>query len=329
MTQDDTHLSLRKRHPVSLRQAVFPTKASEELFAQCQASVSVLRKGMVVVAEPLSGLTTAIRLIAQGWQVACPDIPMVVIRAPAMGKIDATPFLRAFSGRSQRGIYARSKWNEEILRLGISRSLTTEALSRQSDRLLLIVDQAHNMSSAALSQLGVLQDELGSDQIHLVVILAGHPSFMQMREELHADARLEPMRRYFEIEMRFSGVRSAQDLSYFLESFDNTEYPIGSEWPMSRFYYRDAYDRGWRLWQEASNAWASFERMAMVSADRLEIEMHYVLPAICTLLESALDHGYAALPPDREAWQLAIESSGFIESQRAKSRFINRTQEKA
>lgn len=303
---------IRKIHPVHLRNIVYPTNATEELLAQLESAILTRSKGLVFLSKPLMGLTSAIRLAAEGWSILHPDTPMVVVRATGRGKFESRGFWASLVTQAAPNLASDS--NPEVLRRRLLLNFTTRAISHGSDRILWIIDCAHHMHPEELTQLAMFQDDLADDGINLVIALAGYEQLQAMRGVLHREARDEPVRRYFENAHFFFGMRSAYDLKYFLESFDEDRFPVDSEWPVSRFYFRDMFDRGWRLGHESSRAWSILESFASMNGDATEIEMSYVARAVCALLESVYDRGFEALSPDNEAWKGAVQSSGIIQS---------------
>lgn len=301
-----------ERHPVKLRQITYPTQASEHLLRSCEHAIRARTKGFVVVSKPLMGLTTALRILVAGWPKLYSGIPIALVRSPG-----ATVYhpVRFWSSLVTQLIPNLATWrNPDALRLGLLRNLLTRANAHDSDRLLLIVDRAHTLLPEELLQLAVFQDDLADEGTNLVVALAGYESLRTIRDCLHDEAREEPVRRYFENEHYLYGIRSSQELAYFLESFDKCRFPQGSEWPISRFCFPKAFDRGWRLWHEAARAWSIFSGYAIREGEPAEVEMQYVTETACSLLESAYQRGSGALPPDEDAWRIAVQSSGLISS---------------
>jgi len=306
------HDEIRKTHPVRLRKITYPTRASEDLLVQFESAVLTRCKGLVVLSKPLMGLTTAIRIAAAGWPVLHPDIPIVVVRSTGAGKFVAKDFWTSLVMQVAPSLAAWAY--PEVLRHRLLRNFTTRALASKADRLLLVIDRAHTMLSEELSQIALFQDDLTNEGIDLIVALTGHESLRTKREALHDEARDEPVRRYFEKEHCFYGIKSAYDLNYFFESFDEDRFPAGSDWPISRFYFRDMFDRGWRLGHESPRAWSVMAGFAGVNGEPVEVEMQYVTETVCALLESAYEHGFEALSPDDDAWKISVQSSGLIPS---------------
>lgn len=312
MISEHEREQIHKNHPVHLRQVVFPTRASEVLLSWCENAAESRALGLTVFAKPLMGLTTAIQIVAAGWPHLHPDIPCVSIRAIDISKFNTKEFWTSIAVQI---MLARTHWNnQDALRAGIVRNLAARAIGCASDRLLLIIDAAHRFISEALTQISILQDQLRDEGVHLVVLLAGHDSLKNIRDQLYDESRSEPIRRYFENENYFPGMRNAQDLRYFFESFDKTAFPVGSDWSLSRFYFCDSFDRGWRLDHEAPRAWSVFARHAEMEGLLTEIEMPYVVKSVCTLFDSAFKYGAQALSPDEQTWTAAIKSCGVVES---------------
>lgn len=303
---------IRKLHPVHLRNVIYPTKATEELLVWLESAILMRSRGLIVLSKPLMGLTTAIRLAANGWPILHPEIPMVVVRATGQSKFLPRGFWASLVTQAAPNL--ASDTNSEVLRHRLLLNFTTRTLSHGTDRLLLVIDCAHHMLPEELTQIAMFQDDLADDGIHLVVALAGHEQLQTIRDILHSEARDEPVRRYFENEHFFYGMRFAYDLKYFLESFDEDRFPANSEWPVSRFYFRDMFDRGWRLGDESSRAWSILEGLASMGVGTNEIEMSYIVSTVCALLESVYDRGFEALSPDDKAWKAAVQSSGLLQS---------------
>lgn len=278
MSQRTEHDELQKIHPVHLRKVIYPTKASEDLFVQLESAVLARAKGFVVLEKPLMGLTTAIRLAASGWKTLYSDIPFVVVRSSGAGKYTAHGFWASLVSQAIPNL--ASSRHQETLRLRLLHNFVARALSSKTDRILLVIDRAHYLHPEDLSQIAAFQDDLADEGIDLVVVLAGHESLRAMRDDLYEASRYEPVRRYFEKEHQLYGLRNAYDLKYFLESFDKDRFPAGSDWPISRFYYRDMFDGGWRLGHEAASAWSIIADFAGRKDDLIEVEMPYVAEMI-------------------------------------------------
>lgn len=308
----DERAEFWEKHPVRLRHIAYATQASERLHREYQRAIQARAKGLVVLSKPLMGVTTAIRMLVDSWPKLHSGVPIVLIRSSG-----ATVYrpVRFWSSLVAQLIPRLATWREpEALRLGLLRHFLTRALEHGSDRLLMIIDRAHTMLPEELSQLAVFQDDLADEGIQLVVALAGYESLRTIRDRLYDEGREEPVRRYFENEHRFYGIRNSQELVYFLESFDQCCFPLGSTWPISRFFFPEAFDRGWRLRHDAARAWSIFGGYSSQDGEPAEIEMQYVTETVCRLLEAAYERGGSALPPDEDAWRQAAESSGLIGS---------------
>jgi hypothetical protein len=322
MTSNDERDAIFQMHPVHLRRVAFATRSSEELHATIDVAIRSRSKGMVVLAPPLTGLTTAMRMISGGWSELHPTVPLVLVRQAALGKFDYVRFWRSTVGQIAPMLeFGRSP---EALRRRLLQNLATRCLKLKSDRLVFVVDSAHNLLAEEITQLTNFQDDLADDGVFMTLVMQGYPSLTTIRDALHDEARDEPVRRYFEKEHRFFGIRTAEDLMYFLESFDKTRFPLKSEWTVSRFFFRDAFDRGWRLAHEAARAWSVVAQAAATAKVTTEVEMQYVTEIVCTVLEKAYARGANALPPDDTKWMEAVKSSGLLEARALMAHLNNR-----
>jgi hypothetical protein len=260
--------------------------------------------------------------MAYGWQQLQPRIPVFLARSPGSANYNSSelwPFL--FTHVNQN--LARS-CDSKRSRLALLRYFVSRIGECSGDRLLLIIDRAHTLHSEELQQLAAFQDDLADENGYAIIALAGYESLRMTCENLHSQGLEEPIRRYFENEHLFYGIRNSQELAYFLESFDNVCYPAESNWPISRFFYPEAFDRGWRLLHEAPRAWSIIRGFADQEGDFCDVEMQYVTEIICGLLENAYLHRGRSLPPDDDAWRAAIASSGLTASRTMKARLLSR-----
>jgi hypothetical protein len=117
----------------------------------------------------------------------------------------------------------------------------------------------------------------------------------------------------------FACMRSVEDLKFFMSEHDNvrrSEYPSGSKICYSEFFLPRAYANGWRLGNEAQNAWEAFERAAATVNRKLrDIGMQWVGDAVTHFLTAQMSEdveGFTSLPKN---WDEAVNQSKFTDSQ--------------
>jgi len=304
--RDDLH----RQHPVHRRSVRVTTTATQYVFDELRAAVECRRWGLTFVARPRAGLSTALQLGALALIAHDATLPVGLILAGRHKNTSDGPFWASIA--SQLAPRLTTTRHPDELKNRLAEHLVTRVLETANDRVLLIVDRAHDLTSHQLSLLTELQDSLNLAEVRLTLALGGHAQLLARRDELYQQGVLEPYRRLFDRTLPVSGAKSPEDLAYFLESFDTTHFPEGTGPTYAQFYFPEAYARGWRLHGEASRLWSAFVRVLEPYDKVVDVEMDYVSQTVCSVLDDAFRHGSKALPPSDDRWEAAARASGVL-----------------
>lgn len=137
--------------------------------------------------------------------------------------------------------------------------LITLARSARSNYIVLIIDEAHDVSLKEWKWLMGLQNKLDVDGFRLSVFSIGShqvsfvPDFLTRTGNAHIAAR------FFARSTRYHGLGSVEQLRYVLNGYDeDSEWPADSEISYLQHYAPDAYAEGGRLADCATVMWDAF-----------------------------------------------------------------------
>jgi hypothetical protein len=187
------------------------------------------------------------------------------------------------------------------------------------DRLILFVDEAQKLHEQHYKWLIDLHNELDRHGLVLIVVLVGQEELLHQFSTFQLTKKTQIIGRFMSHQFRFRGLKSAHEMRTCLRNYDvNSEYPPGSSFAFTRYYFPAAFESGLRLEKYASVLWEAFREVreeAQLPITR-EIPMQYfcrtveyVLKQFGTLEELARDLSLAQ-------WKEAISKSGYANAER-------------
>lgn len=187
-------------------------------------------------------------------------------------------------------------------------------------RILLFVDEAQNLHEDHYKWLVDIYNELDRRGVRMLVILVGQPELLHQRAAFQKAHKNQIVGRFMVHHFHFSGLCGPDDVRYCLQGYDETEYPEGSGWSFTRFFFPAAFDAHWRLTSTAEVLWESFQqiRAECKLPGTSELPMQYFTATV----EYALRH-FGSLDFDEEEriisrnqWKEAIKHSGYQDAGR-------------
>lgn len=121
---------------------------------------------------------------------------------------------------------------------------------------------------------------------------------------------------------QFHGLRNADDILICLDMFDGEgdsilDFPHGSGWSFTKFYFTQAWLHGWRLGQYSNlllNIFIKLRKSVGLSG-HFEIPMQYFCATIEFILKEFGDIHIENPQLSEEALAYAIQQSGYIDSE--------------
>ena len=197
-----------------------------------------------------------------------------------------------------------------------------EACSRNgSGTVVLFCDEAQRYDENEYEWLRDIHDHLDRLQIRLFTFLVGQQELLAVKTAMQQAHKTQIVARLMVEELAFFGIRNARDVATCLCGYDETNYPRASDWSFTRFYVPQAVAAGYRLSDDATVLWRSFEHLHHRHGlpGELEIPMESFARAVEIVLKDSALRDAPAYRPEETLWNSAARSCGYIQSRQATS----------
>ncbi|RQV14938.1 ATP-binding protein [Burkholderia cenocepacia] len=300
-------------HPLLNQTYIVPTPSIAEMYALVRQCVRRGIAGAVIYGHTRWGKTYAIRYCARLLQQELRRVVVLSVGMPQNPSrsealffgmlLDATRHARADSGSAlQRRLRLYHRLAEMVERVS-------------GNTLVVFVDEAQRLELEHYEWLRDVQDELTRRGIRVFTFLVGQPGILNRKSSFKQNVDTSQIVARFMIEeMRFAGLRGAEDLQMPLGAYDTSVFPEASGWTYTRFFLQRAFDRGFRLGEQHVLLWEAFDaahRCARFDFP-MEIPMEYLARAIEIALTDNMEHdapGFALTPA---CWEQAVDESNFV-----------------
>ena len=187
------------------------------------------------------------------------------------------------------------------------------------DRLILFLDEAQRLHEQHYNWLIDIHNELDGRNQVLIVILVGQEQLLHQFSAFQHTAKTQIIGRFMVHQLRFPGLASEKDMSFCLANYDvDSEYPPGSGFSFTRYYFPSAFESGLRLENYAPMAWQAFREIREESLlpIKREIPMQYLCRTVEYVLRKfgTLEEFPTQLTPAQ--WKEAIKKSGYTDAER-------------
>lgn len=314
------------KHPVQTNSFKLPTPAIQALSFNLGLWLDNGTPGGMVVAPPSYGKTFASRYFKEQTS-PIPKVPVVRFRMPREMRLSIGQFaellLSEFGHKDPRSGSTLDKTQR------IAPYLASLAQESGEGSVFVMVDDAQEMDEEEFGRLANLYDHIQDLGARACFVLFAEPKLVGRRDSLSAAGKNQLVRRFMTSEHYLPAILNVDDLADYLSIFDEkTEFPDGSGWSYSRYYFPDQFARDWRLKQEADRLFQAFKNVydQGMSQDgnaqvawAFEITMQYLMGAvkyglIANSRESSTFDGFSIA-----LWEQAVRFSGFVSASRYRS----------
>jgi hypothetical protein len=170
-----------------------------------------------------------------------------------------------------------------------------------------------------------VHDHLDRLQIKLFTFLVGQQDLYSIKTDYQRAGKTQIVARLMVEELAFFGIRNAKDVATCLAGYDDTMFPPDTNWSFTRFYLRQAVDKGYRLTADAQVLWNAFVAIHNKSGlgGTLEIPMESFARAVEIVLKESEVRDAPDFHPSVELWAQAVRSSGYVQARAAVSRGLS------
>lgn len=308
------------RHPLSTRTYRVATAAIEACWLLVSKCLQYRIPGALVYGESRLGKTYAIEYLRMLIHRELPGVPTFHVQAEhKVGRSEGAFFsslLRAV--RHPEPDLARNSRKRKALH----DRLLAVAESQNSSTVVFFCDEAQRYSLHEYEWLRDVHDELAQSGVRLTTFLVGQERLCEQRARFQESGDTQIVKRFMVETLRFRGVRSAVDAATCLKSYDEHEYPPGSGWSFTRYYYPYAFEAGLRLESGAHLLWNAFAlaHQHAALAGEVEIPMEYFSRAVEAILLDGLLHDAVDFDLDEKRWTAVVQHCGYVASEQAVER---------
>lgn len=200
--------------------------------------------------------------------------------------------------------------------------LLTLARSARGNYVLLLIDEAQEMTLKEWKWLLGLQNSLDDQGIRFCVISIGSYGLQYQPDYLARTGNAHIAARFYACDTRFHGIRSRSELGYVL-----TGYDLDSEWPKNsgitylQYFSPDAFAEGRRLFDCQEAIWTAFEQLIPPSIKikpgaSIEIPMLHISYTIEQALRRFGSGENWETVTEHQSWLQMVAKTGFTDHMR-------------
>ncbi|MDO3679739.1 ATP-binding protein [Paenibacillus ehimensis] len=305
-------------HPIETGEYLIPTNPVLRMFQDVTRWINYRYPGGIIYGRPRLGKTRAIEFLLR----TLPNhfgssLPVFHIKSQHIKLANEGSFFEALLKDVGHKIPFSGK--PSVKRDRLYKYLLERGSQSKQKRIVMFIDEAQVLHDLQYGWLMDVFNELDASRIALTVVLVGQEQLRHQRTAYMQANEDQIIGRFMVHEHRFSGIKTAEDLRICLKNFDeNSEFPVGSGWSFTRYFFPEAFAAGERLehfTEDIFNLFVSLHQESKISS-KIEIPMQYVIASI----ERALrEYGVGGELQTRwlttALWKEAIRSSGYINAE--------------
>jgi Cdc6-related protein, AAA superfamily ATPase len=305
-------------HPVETTNYVRATNAMDDFCQTIRRWTRQRCSGGIIYGAPRRGKTRAVRYLVR----VLPDLlelPVPIISFVCRDYKHAAEGTFFQDLLKAAGHLLPDKGNPSAKRDRLIEFIAEKVQRTDQDRMIVIIDEAQKLHESHYKWLIDVHNELDALDISLVVLLVGQQDLAHQYSAFKLANKFQILGRFMVNQFCFRGLLSAEDVGTCLKGYDEeSEYPVGSGWSFTRYYFPAAFENGFRLAQFQDLVWQSFKEAKEQYGlpGPLEIPMYY----FCRTIESVLTE-FESLDDEApllslQTWKQAVIDSGFVEAER-------------
>lgn len=246
------------RHPLLLQEYAVFTPAIDEMARTLGDWIDQRQPGGYIYGPSRFGKSRGVKwhlslLLSERFQHA---LPLHILARPPGNQVTESAFWRGWL-RAVKHSYAEGRRGADGLREIFKQFLLTRGASNETNLIVLLIDEAQDMTVREWGWLHGLQNDLDLEGYRLSVFsVASHQ--MGYQYELMARADYAHFAARFMVAYwRFPGLLSQREIDFVLQGYDTaSEWPAGSGTSYLAHFAPEAFARGERLSHSASDIWS-------------------------------------------------------------------------
>jgi hypothetical protein len=276
----------RSRHPIVTKKYQIVTPPIVELCTIALDLIANATRGAVFWAHPGTGKSTGITMVEREIKEERPGTAVVVAEAWHYERPHQASFFEDLLVAGDH-TFARNGRDAAKKKARVINFLLSLGLAAEDKQVVLIIDEAQNMSDQNLLWLAGIHNTLARSGVALMTLLVGQEELRNKRLHLVRARKRNLVTRFMVHITQFHGIRSKDELKEVLKTYDTEEYPADSGWSYSRFFADESFRKGWRIANWSSQIWEGFQAANEMVPENAptELQMEYVVRTIERILQ--------------------------------------------
>ncbi|NTY39851.1 ATP-binding protein [Burkholderia diffusa] len=245
---------LLDRHPMTLRRYTIPTPMIQNAYRLIRERVYARRTGLIFIGRTRYGKTTCAREVRQYLQEEFPRIHVIAVAARSTLRPIAGHVYRVILESERHVCAARADAN--LLLRNVLSDIETCLHTKNGDQFVMILDEVNLFDQHDLINLLELGNALDMRGITMTVISFGQPDIEERITSFREQNKAQITARFFRQPRSFDGCTGPAMLREILRFLDeSSEWPEGSHWSYTEFFFPEAFRNGFRIHQNADLIW--------------------------------------------------------------------------
>lgn len=305
------------KHPVDTGKYLIATNEIDKLCYIVGNWIENRFPGAIIHGRPRLGKTRAIQYLMKVLPNEIDqNIPMFHIRCRTYKSVRESNFFEDILAGVGHASPDLGKPSEKRVRL--KHFFINAAEKSKQNKIVIFIDDAQKLSAIQYDWLMDIYNELDEYGIVLTTILVGHDELIDRRKKFIKNKDFQIVGRFMSDSYQFNGLKDLNDFMVLLEQYDGgTEFPSNSNTSYTQYYFRDYYEKGFRLTNYAEEFFNVFMELQLEKGlpTNKEIPMQYVTLSIEYILKKYGFLGEYVHSLNKNQFKKSIINSGYIQSE--------------
>ncbi len=304
-----------EQHPLYQQNYIIPTPSIDVFYERVKKCVRLRTPGAIIYSHPRFGKTYGTRYVTR---VLGEDFERVVVFSFLCHK---------------KGQHSESAFFSNLLESVGHKTPSSGSISAKRSRLINFIkdrvdrsrqsivvffaDEAQRLSIIEYEWLRDVHDELDKRGIRMITFLVGQHELRSQKNALRQAKQAQIVARFMIDELQFRGLLSVDDFATCLNGYDESCFPLGSDWSYTRYFLPKAYAGGFRLLSQAGTMWEAFVTAHQSARFKFDVEvpMQYFARAVEIALLDNIDNDSADFCMSPAIWSEAVREARYVEAQ--------------
>ena len=303
-------------HPVETTRYLLPTPSIDTSYDAVLQWIENRVPGGMIYGKPRLGKTRAIQYLSRLLTEKFGDnFPVIIVPCRDYKVPSEMTFFEDLLRAAGHTLY-------KIGRAAAKRDRLIEYLSEKvelslQNRLVLFLDEAQKLHEQHYKWLIDIHNELDARDISTIVLLVGQEELLHQYSAFQQTQQTQIIGRFMVHQRRFHGLKSERQIKKCLKAYDQAEYPEGSGWSFTRYFYPAVFKSGFRVASYAASLWEAFRLIkdAYGLPGQREIPMQYFCRTTEFVLRRYGSHKEVLREISVGMWEEAIRASGYIDAE--------------